>query len=57
MRTSGGRGAEGWIMAIPMFALIVAGSMATGGIDAVLVTLEGTIREALTSIVNFVRSF
>ena len=56
MRTSGGRGAEGWILAIPMAALVVAGSMATGGVDAVLITLEGTIREALTSIVNFVRS-
>lgn len=57
MRTSGGRGAEGWIMAIPMLALIVAGSMATGGVDAVLIALEGTIREALTTVVNFVRSF
>ena len=57
MRTSGGGGAEGWIMAIPMLALIVAGSMATGGVDAVLISVEGTIREALTTIVNFVRSF
>jgi hypothetical protein len=57
MRTSGGRGAEGWIMAIPMLALIIAGSMASGGVDAALITIEGTIREALTTIVNFVRSF
>lgn len=57
MRTSGGRGAEGWILAIPMLALIVAGSMAGGGVDAVLITIEGTIRETCTAIVNFVRSF
>jgi hypothetical protein len=57
MRTSGGRGAEGWIMAIPMLALIIAGSMASGGVDAALITIEGTIREALTTIVNFIRSF
>lgn len=57
MRTSGGKGAEGWIMAIPIIALIVAGSMSNGGIDRVLIALEGSIREALTSVVNFIRSF
>ena len=57
MRTSGGRGAEGWILAIPMLALIVAGSMASGGVDAVLISIEGTIRETFTAIVDFVKSF
>ena len=56
MRTSGGRGAEGWIMAIPMVALIVAGSMASGGLDAVLVVVEGAIRETLSSVVQFFKS-
>jgi hypothetical protein len=44
-------------MAIPIIALIVAGSMSNGGIDRVLIALEGSIREALTSVVNFIRSF
>ena len=57
MRTSGGRGAEVWIMAIPILALVAAGSMANGGVGAVLITLEGTIRRTLTSIVAFVTSF
>ena len=56
MRTSGGRGAEGWIMAIPLLALVVAGSQATGGVDAVLILLEGAIRQTLTSVVDFFRS-
>ena len=56
MRTSGGRGAEGWIMAIPMLALIVAGSMASGGVDSVLILLEGVIRQTLTSVVDFIKS-
>jgi hypothetical protein len=57
MRTSGGKGTEGLIMVIPIVALAVALSMANGGIDAVLVALESTVRSALTSMVSFIKSF
>lgn len=49
MRTSGGRGAEGWIMAIPVIALIIAASMSAGGPEAMALLLEGTIREVFTT--------
>lgn len=55
MRTSGGRGAEGWIMAIPILALIVASTMSAGGVDGMLIMLEGTVRTTITSLVDFVR--
>ena len=55
MRTSGGRGAEGWIMAIPIFALVVAASMSAGGLDAMLISLEGAIRQTFTAVADFVR--
>jgi hypothetical protein len=42
-------------MAIPLLALVVAASMASGGVDAVLIGLEGAVRETFTSIVNFIR--
>ncbi len=57
MRTSGGKGTEVLIMVIPIIALAVALSMANGGIDAVLVALESTVRSALTSMVSFIKSF
>ena len=56
MRTSGGRGAEGWIMAIPIFALIVASTMSAGGLNGMLITLEGAVRTTFTSVVDFVRA-
>ena len=56
MRTSGGRGADGWIMAIPIFALIVASTMSAGGIDGMLIVLEGIVRTTITSVVDFVRA-
>ena len=54
MRTSGGRGADGWIMAIPILALIVASTMSAGGIDGMLIMLEGVVRTTITSVVDFV---
>ena len=54
MRTSGGRGAEGWIMGIPIFALIVASTMSAGGVDGMLIMLEAVIRTTITSAVDFV---
>lgn len=56
MRTSGGRGGEGWIMAIPIIALLVVSSMSAGGLDAMLVMLERTIRETLASVGVFIRN-
>ena len=54
MRTSGARGAEGWIMAIPIFALIVASTMSAGGVDGMLIMLEGVVRTTISSVVDFV---
>ena len=56
MRTSGGRGADGWMVAIPIVALIVASTMSAGGIDAMLIMLDGVVRTTITSVVDFVRA-
>jgi hypothetical protein len=55
MRTSGGRGAEGWIMGIPILALILASTMSSGGVDGMLIMLEGVLRTTITSVVDLVR--
>ena len=52
MRPSGGRGAEGWIMGIPIVALIVASTMSAGG--GMLIMLEGVVRTTISSVVDFV---
>ena len=54
MRTSGGRGAEGWIMAIPILALIVASTVSNGGVTGMLIMLEGAVRTTITAVVDFV---
>jgi hypothetical protein len=54
MRTSGGRGAEGRIMAFPILALIVAASMSSGGLNVSLISLESVVRQTITSVVDFV---
>lgn len=43
-------------MAIPVLALIVAASSSAGGLQAMLIALEGTIRQAFTSVFGFVTS-
>lgn len=55
MRTSGGRGADAWMLAIPVAALVVAGSMSAGGVDALLITLESAIRHTFMAAGAFVR--
>jgi hypothetical protein len=54
MRTSGGRGTEGWIMGIPIFALIVVSTMSAGGVDGMLTMLDGVVRTTITSVVDVV---
>ena len=49
MRASGGRGADAWMLVIPVIALVVAGSMSAGGLNAVLLTIESTIRNAFNA--------
>ena len=56
MRTSGEGGSEGWIMAIPIAALIIAASAAAGGPEALLTSLEGTVRSLVGSAVNLMSS-
>jgi hypothetical protein len=56
MRTSGEGGSEGWIMAIPIAALIIAASAAAGGPEALLTSLEGTVRSLVGSAVDLVSS-
>lgn len=53
MRTSGGRGAEGWIMAIPIVALIVAASASNGGANGMLLLLETAVRQTVTGVLEF----
>lgn len=55
MRTSGGRGPEGWMLGIPIAALLLAGTMSAGGTDTMLVMLESTIRQTFTATLDFVR--
>ena len=55
MRASGGRGAEGWIVVIPIAALVVAMSMNNGGAHETLLALERVIRDTLTTAFQFVR--
>ena len=43
-------------MAIPVFALIIASTMSAGGVDGMLITLEGVVRTTITSVVDFVRA-
>jgi len=54
MRSSGGRGADAWMLAIPVIALLVAGSMSAGGFDAMLLQLENAIRHTFSAGLNFV---
>jgi len=55
MRTSGGRGADAWMILIPVVALVVAGTMSSGGLDGVLLTMEHAIRNTLTAGLEFVK--
>ena len=55
MRTSGGRGADAWLLAIPVVALLVAGSMAEGGFASVLLTLNNAIRDVAIASLELVR--
>ena len=55
MRTSGGRGADAWLLAIPVVALLVAGSMAEGGFASVLLTLNNAIRDVAMASLELVR--
>ena len=54
MRTSGGPGHEGWILVIPVAAMLVAVTMTNGGAHAMLITLEAAIRETVTGVASFV---
>ena len=54
MRASGGRGADAWMLAIPVIALVVAASTSAGGLNAVLLTLESTIRHTFSAGIAFV---
>jgi hypothetical protein len=55
MRTSGGRGADGWIIAIPIAALAVAMAMTNGGAHETVLTLERMVRDTFTAVVQFVQ--
>ena len=56
MRTSGAGGSEGWIILIPIAALVVAASAAAGGPEALLTSLEGTVRDLVRSAVDLLSS-
>jgi hypothetical protein len=54
MRTSAGRGADSWMMAIPIVALIIAFAMSAGSVEAVLNTFEGALRAIIAWVVDAV---
>ena len=54
MRASGGRGADAWMLTIPVVALMVAASMSSGGLNALLLTLESTIRHTFNAGLTFI---
>jgi hypothetical protein len=54
MRASGGRGADAWMLAIPVIALLVAGSMSSGGLNSALLNLESTIRHTFNAGLAFI---
>ena len=54
---AGGRGADAWMIVIPVVALVVAGSLSEGGLDAVLLTLERAIRHTLTAGLGLITRF
>jgi len=56
MRTSGGGGSDGWMMFIPLLALVVFSAYATGGGHALLLTLDDIVRTVVQSTVNLVSS-
>ena len=45
------------MIAIPVVALVVAGSLSEGGVEAVLLTVERTIRLALTAGLDLLTKF
>jgi len=53
MRTSGGRGADAWMLGVPVIALLVAGAMSAGGFDSMLVQLDSVIRHTFSAGLNF----
>ena len=55
MRTSGGRGAEGLMIVIPIGALLIASTMSAGGTEVMLGTLESAVRHTLAALVEVVR--
>lgn len=55
MRTSGGRGADAWLLWIPVLALLVAGSFSAGGLDAALLTLNNAIRDTVMAGAELIR--
>ena len=56
MRTSGGRGHEGWLIAISLSGLLVAASFVNGGVDGLLRAFDGAVRQVVAAVVGFVRN-
>ena len=54
MRASGGRGADAWMVLVPIVALLVAGSVSAGGLNAALLNLESTIRHTFNAGLTFI---
>jgi len=55
MRSSGGRGADAWMILVPVVALAIAGTMSEGGVDGVLLMMERAIRHTLAAGIDLVR--
>jgi len=55
MRTSGGRGHESWLIAISLGGLLVAASLASGGVDGLLQVVDDAVRQLVAAVVGFAR--
>ena len=56
MLISGGRAHEGWLIAISLIGLLVAASLASGGLDGLLYGVDGAVRQVVAAVVGFVRN-
>ena len=56
MRTNGSAMSDAWMMMIPLGALVLFTSFTGGGPDSLMTSLDGLLRSAVRSVVDFITS-
>jgi hypothetical protein len=56
MRTNGSALSDAWMVVIPLGALVIFTSFTGGGPDSLLTSLDGLLRSAVRSVVDFMAS-